>query len=187
MALAASILCGCKSTFTVENYRAPASRIRPDHGVFIVVPPDAFDEPGSGRLCAVTLEEALLRHAKRVELARGVAPLSVHLTNAAAQGFTYVLDTRIHHWEEEPTEWTGKPDFLDLTLRLLQTPDGEIVTEAKFFARSKWASFGGDHVEHLLKPFADEWARAIYEGTEFKTPSPDKQKKKAPPEKPQRY
>ncbi len=146
--------------------------LRPEDAVFIIVPPDAYDEPGSGRKCADTLLEAFRPHANRVKLSDEAATLSVHLTNAATQRFTYVLDTKIYKWEEEPTEWSGKPDILDIGLRLLQTPDGKVVSETRFGGKSKWATLGGDHVEDLLKPLANDWVRAMYEGTDFKLPTP---------------
>lgn len=175
--MAASSLVGCKATFHVQNYQAPANKIRPDDAIFIIVPPDAYDEPRSGQICADTLQEAFRPYANRIKQSDEVASLSVYLTNAADQGFTYLLDSKIYRWEEEPTEWTGKSDFLDICLRLLHTPDGVVVSETRFDGKSKWATFGGDHVEHLLNPLASEWVRAMYEGTDFKAPTPETQKK----------
>jgi len=134
------------------------------------VPPDAYDEPGSGKKCAETLFEAFKPHANRLKLSDEVATLSIQVRNAGNEGFVYVLYPKMYKWEAEPTEWTGKPDILDIGLRLLQTPAGKVVSETRFDGKSKWATLGGDHVEHLLKPLADEWVRAMYEGTEFNGP-----------------
>src|SRR6185436_8668898 len=104
LTIGASGLLGCKSTFHVQSYQAPATSLRPEHAVFIIVPPDAYDEPGSGRKCADTLQEAFKPFASRLKESEETASLDVHLTNAATHGFTYVLDTKIYRWEEEPTE-----------------------------------------------------------------------------------
>jgi hypothetical protein len=168
---------GCKSTFHVQHYQPPASKVSPDAAVFIIVPPDAYDEPGSGRVCADTLQEAFRPYANRIKKSEEIATLNIHLTNAANLGFKLVLEPTIYHWEEEPTEWTGKPDFLDIRLRLLQAPSGDVVSETRFDGKSKWGTFGGDHVDHLLKPLASEWVRSLYEGTEFKVPGSGNQKK----------
>jgi len=168
--MAAFALVGCKSTYLVQNYQAPANRPQPGEGIYIVVPPDAYDEPGSGKLAATTLESAFRTHANRVEQSTQSGPLTTHLSNAAAGGFTYVLDSTIHSWEEEPTEWTGKSDQVDMTLRLLHAPDGAVKSETRFRGNSKWLTFGGDHVQDLLDPLARGWVRAIYEGTDFSAP-----------------
>ncbi|MCB1125815.1 MAG: DUF4823 domain-containing protein [Verrucomicrobiae bacterium] len=170
IAVAATPLVGCKSTYHVQQYQAPGSLLRPEEGVFIIVPPDAYDEPGSGLKCAETLLEAFRPHCQRLTLSDEVTVLGTHLTNAIHQGFTYVLESDVFSWEEEPTEWTGKSDFLNIELRLLSPPDGRVVSKARFDARSKWATFGGDHVEDLLKPFANAWVGALYEGTPFAEP-----------------
>lgn len=165
-----SLLVGCKSTLHIQSYHPPANRLDPRGGVFIIVPPDAYDEPGSGRACATTFLEAFRPYADRIRLSDEVAILGVQLTNAADHGFSYVLDTKIYRWEEEPTEWTGKPDRLDIGVRLLQPADGSTVSETRFDGKSKWATFGGDHVVDLLRPLAQDWVRAMYEGAEFREP-----------------
>ena len=178
LVVVASILVGCKSTLRVQSYQAPAAKLRSEGAVFIVVPQDAYDEPGSGKKCADTMLEAFRPYASRLKLSDEVATLGVHLTNSLARGFTYVLDTKINRWEEEPTEWTGKPDSLDLEMHLLQTQDGMVVSATHFDGKSKWATFGGDHVEHLLKPLADGWVRAMYEGTDFNVATPNNKTKR---------
>lgn len=176
--MASTLLVGCKSTLHIQGYRAPTNRLDPHGAVFIIVPPDAYDEPGSGMACARTFLEAFRPFADRIRLSDEVAILGVQLTNAADQGFSYVLNTTIYRWEEEPTEWTGKPDRLDIEVRILQAADGRTVSETRFDGKSKWATFGGDHVEDLLRPLAQDWVRAMYEGTEFKEPMNGHPKKK---------
>jgi len=171
LVIASTLLAGCKSTLQIQSYHPPANRLDPHGGVFIIVPPDAYDEPGSGMACATTFLEAFRPFADRIKLSDEVAILGVHLTNAAAQGFSYVLDTKIYRWEEEPTEWTGKPDSLDVGVRLLQAADGRTASETRFDGKSKWATFGGDHVADLLRPLAQDWVRAMYEGAEFREPT----------------
>jgi hypothetical protein len=167
--LAATLLVGCKSTNMIRAYKAPPQPLSRDAKVFIGLRPDAYDEPGSGMLAIKTLQKAFEQYA-RTELAEEPIPAWKDLTNAVAAKCTYLLDTTIVKWEEEPTEWTGKSDVLDMKLRLLQVPDGKVVSEAEFEAKSKWATFGGDRVEHLLAPLASGWVRALYEGGEFVAP-----------------
>lgn len=170
--LALTVVVGCKSTYHVQNYQPPPRLLQPEEAVFIIVPPDAFDEPGSGRTCAETLLAVFRPYCQRLKLSDEVAVLGVHLTNAANQGFTYVLESDVFSWEEEPTEWTGKSDFLNIELRLRLPPAGDLVSSVRFDGASKWATFGGDRVEHLLKALAQEWVKALYEGGPMRSPSP---------------
>lgn len=176
--IAVATLMGCKSSYSVQSYKAPVNRPKPEEAVYIVVPPDAYDEPGSGLVAANTLRLTFSTHASRIELSKQTTAPDAHLTTAAAGGFTYVLDTTIHSWEEEPTEWTGKSDQVDMTLRLLHAPDGAVTSETRVRGNSKWMTFGGDHVEDLLNPLASGWVQAIYEGTDFKGPGPATKAKK---------
>lgn len=174
--LTVSVLTGCKSTYQLQTFQAPKAHIPPNAGILIIVPPNADDEPDSGRLAATTLQTAFATHAARVQLSAAVAPLQADLANAAAAGLTYVVEPTLHRWEEEPTEWNGKSDILDIGLRLLQSPDGAVVSAVRFGGKSKWMTFGGDHVEHLFAPLAAEWVRVLYEGGDFKLPTTTKEK-----------
>ena len=128
-------------------------------------------------LAAKTLQNAFQTYATRTQLSGSPVPVSVDITNAAATNCAYLVDPTIVKWEEEPAEWTGKPDVLEMKLQLLQVPDGAVVSSAVFSAKSKWLTLGGDHVEHLLQPFAANWVRALYDGGDFELPGPRPQEK----------
>ncbi len=175
--LAATVLVGCKSTYQVQSYQPPPKPLSRDAAVYIAVRPDAYDEPGSGMLAVKTLQKAFDLYAARTQLSDSPVPVAADLTNAAAAKCTYLLDPTIVKWEEEPTEWTGKPDVLEMKLQVLQVPDGAMLSTTVFSAKSKWMTFGGDHVEHLLQPFATNWVRALYEGVDFQPPGPKPKEK----------
>jgi hypothetical protein len=170
LALVAVWLVGCQSTLRVVNYQPPKEKLKPSDGILIVVPPDAWDEPGSGEKCAKTMVEAFRQYCQRMKLSDEIADLDIQIKKAADEGFVYVLESQLHKWEEEPTEWTGEPDAMDVELRIYQSRDGGLVTQTRLNGKSKWATFGGDQVEHLLKPLAERWVRSLYEGGEFSSP-----------------
>lgn len=168
--IAATLLVGCKSAYQIQSYQPPPKLLSRDAAVFIGVRPDAYDEPGSGLMAVKTLQNAFQFYAARTQLSGSPVPVEADLTNAAAANCAYLLDPTIIKWEEEPTEWTGKPDVLEMKVQLLQVPDGTVVSAAAFSAKSKWMTLGGDHVEHLLQPLATNWVRSLYEGGEFQAP-----------------
>lgn len=167
LVFAALWLVGCQSTLKVVSYQAPPDRLRPEDGILIMIPPDAPDEPGSGEKCARTLVDAFRQYCQRLKLSDEIAGLDIQIKKASSEGFVYVLDTTMHKWEEEPTEWTGMPDTLDVELRIYRSSDGGLETQTRLNGKSKWATFGGDQVEHLLKPLAEGWVKSLYEGGEF--------------------
>ncbi len=176
--LLGAVLVGCKSTYQVRNYHAPAVQIRPEEGVYIIVPEDGPDEPGSGGLAAGTLQALFRHYAQRIRQSEEIAPVSIHLTNAAAAGFVYVLKSKIHLWKEEATGWSGLRDKLDINLRLLRVPGGEVVSEARVQGQSAQMGWTADRVEHLLKGIGGKWVGALYGRSEFQTQNNEDKAKK---------
>lgn len=170
LVLVATVLVGCKSTSQIQSYQPPPKPLSREAGVFMAVRGDAYDEPGSGMLAVKTLQKAFDGYASRTQLSGAPVSVAADLTNAAAAKCAYLVDPTIVKWEEEPTEWTGKPDVLEMKVQLLQVPEGTVLSSAVFNAKSKWMTLGGDHVEHLLQPFATNWVRALYEGVDFQPP-----------------
>ena len=60
-------------------------------------------------------------------------------------------------WEDRATEWSGKPDRIAIELRTVD-PSGRVVDAAVVSGASKWATFGGDHPEDMLRPAILPWA-----------------------------
>lgn len=104
----------------------------------------------------------------RIELSDEAAPLAVHLTNAAAAGFVHVLESKVNLRKEEATEWSGLQDKLDMKLRLLRAPRGEVVSETRLEGQSKLMSWGGDRVELLVQGIGAKWVGALYGHSEFR-------------------
>ena len=61
---------------------------------------------------------------------------------------------QILNWEEHKTEWSGKPDRVEIQIRTIDIKQGKVVDDLIVTGNSKWATFGGDNVYELLpKPF----------------------------------
>ena len=79
-----------------------------------------------------------------------VATLADQLAAARSGGFNYLVAPAIAHWEDRATEWSGRPDRIEIELRTLRTSDGATVALASIEGRSRWATMGGDSPEDLL-------------------------------------
>lgn len=117
---------------------------------------------GSGGKARDAMRDALSQYADRV------APIAAYLSEADAtaeahrQGSDYLVYLRILNWEERATEWSGKPDRLEAEIRLVDAKTMKVLESKIVKGNSKWATFGGDHVEDLLvKPF-NEYAAALF-------------------------
>src|SRR3546814_3053484 len=85
-------------------------------------------------------------------------------TGAGALGreADYLVYLKIHHWEERATEWSGKPDQIEVEIRLFDGRKGTLLASQIVKASSSWATLGGDHPQDLLiKPFND-YAAGIF-------------------------
>src|SRR3546814_13659208 len=79
-------------------------------------------------------------------------------TGAGALGreADYLVYLKIHHWEERATEWSGKPDQIEVEIRLFDGRKGTLLASRIVNASRPWATIGGDHPpDLLLKPFTD--------------------------------
>lgn len=54
------------------------------------------------------------------------------------------------HWEDRATEWSGRPDRIEIEVRTLEVQSGEMLALGSVKGKSKWAALGGDAPEDLL-------------------------------------
>ena len=160
--LAGIAMCGCQSVHNLSNAQPLAVPLRPDEAIFIIVPKDAPDEPGSGRSAATALQSMFQDYAQRIKLSDEIATTETHLNSARAGGFSFLVEPLVWEWKEEPTEWSGVSDKLDVTLRLLRVSTGEVAATARIKSKSTFWTLGGDKVEHLLIASGKTWVQSLY-------------------------
>jgi len=68
----------------------------------------------------------------------------------------------ILHWEDRATEWSGKPDVIEVRLTLIDVASGRPLDETVISGKSKWATFGGDHPQELLAVPFEQYAAALF-------------------------
>jgi hypothetical protein len=73
-----------------------------------------------------------------------------------------VLKPVILHWEERNTEWSGKPDRIEIQVLIYDTTTREVIASSRFSGKSKWATFGGDHPQELLPEPTNEFVDNLY-------------------------
>lgn len=76
--------------------------------------------------------------------------------------FRYYVKPVILHWEERATEWSGKPDVIEIQVVIYDTLSKKSIANSSFKGASKWATFGGDHPQDLLPEPTEKYVKALY-------------------------
>lgn len=148
-----SFLCaGCSATYA---WKEGAARPRlPGRSVYVAVPENGrFDKTvyeASGNQTADAIVAAIRPRVERVVRASSPEPAEDAVKKAKADGLAYVVYPTILHWEDRSTEWSSKPDRIEIRLEVVDVSSGAVVTSDSFTGKSKWATFGGDHPQDLL-------------------------------------
>jgi len=183
LALATILTSGCVHTykrtaltgnhFNCLHTNASALIAQPADGKF-----ENINYPGSGKMTQAALAAAFSERLKKIEMARTESAFSNALEISRAGNYTYLIWPEILHWEDRATEWSGKPDRIEIRIQVVNPPDGETIDAVLIQGKSKWATFGGDQPRDLLaQPIHD------YVGYLFGVETP---KEKDPPRR-ERY
>jgi hypothetical protein len=154
-------LCGCSSRYQqvrTDGFSPPSKLDVRNCSVYISTPSDGSYGgtlyPNSGRMTAQALKSAFSKKVARVKVSTAPETHETGLNNARSQNFSHYLWPDILHWEERATEWSGRPDRIEVKIELVRVDDAKAVDSVIIKGSSKWATFGGDHPQDLLpKPF----------------------------------
>lgn len=155
VACLATVVAGCTSTYKSSSPVRATSKLRSDASAYVALPEDGRFEsipyPGSGRQTSLVVCEAFSKHLVKVEPAPEILPFDQNLQRAKTGSFDYLVVPKILHWEDRATEWSGKSDRIHLELRIVNVTTAETLAVESITGKSKWATFGGDSPEDLLK------------------------------------
>jgi hypothetical protein len=134
--------------------------------VYIAVPKDGIygDEnyPGSGLTTAQTLLSAFAKRVRRVDVAHAYQAYEDALKTARDKGFKYLVYPTILHWEDRATEWSGRPDRVELKIEVIEVATGTQLDNVVIKGTSKWATLGGDHPQDLLPKPVEQFVASLY-------------------------
>lgn len=157
------LLAGCASTYNRHVIAQPPGKLAVGASVRIATPGDGRygDDTyaGSGAMTAAAFRAAFARFSNRVEVDGDCSALA-----CLQQGDPrdYLVLPEILHWEDRATEWSGKPDRIEVKVTVYSGSDGRVLASTIFTGKSKWATFGGDHPQDLLPEPVDAFVRGLY-------------------------
>ena len=163
--IAALSIVGCTSTYQHSEFQAPAAKLNPSKGVVIVVPEDGWygniHYKNSGRMTAHAVRAAFAKHASRTVLARDCSGAEC-LAQVDITRFGYLVKPVILHWEDRATEWSVKPDRIEIQLVVYDTVTMMEVANASYAGKSKLTTFGGDHPQDMLPEPTEQYVSSLY-------------------------
>lgn len=164
--LIATMLVGaCANKFKTDHFTGPSTPISSASGALIMIPEDGqYDGrpyQGSGRMLSNQIEVALSPRVMRVGTTTQ-KDLPAALAQARSEGFDYVIEPKILHWEDRATEWSGRPDRITIKIVVWETATGRSVSTSQERASSRWATLGGDHPQDLLPKLLESWSSRVF-------------------------
>ena len=165
LVLLASLVLGCSSIYDQKVLVQPSTKLIKGQSVVIATPSNGFygtiEYPASGRTTAFEIRSAFTRYSNNVEVNSECKDLVCFKTSKAL-GFDYYVIPEILHWEDRATEWSGKPDKIEIKLSIFEGQSWKELASAILFGKSKWATMGGDHPQDLLPEPLNEYIGSLY-------------------------
>ena len=157
---------GCKTTTVAPVIATTGNKLSRGARVYIATPADGIYGTqvyeGSGSQVMSALRAAFIPNAGEVSVG-GRADLASDAIRAAKQNnCRYAVIPRITQWEDHATEWSGKRDKLELSLRVLRVDNGAEISTTAISGKSSWVTFGGDHPQNLLRGPIEQTVGALY-------------------------
>jgi hypothetical protein len=130
--------------------------------VLVSVPPDGWYEDieyrNSGKMTANAVAAAFAKHAKKVEISN-----DCHGDDCLEKGYGYYVELEILRWEERATEWSGRPDQIEIQIVVFDVATKTALANSSYSGKSKWITLGGDHPQDLLPEPTNQYVSTLYE------------------------
>lgn len=160
-----TILSGCASTYKHSELQAPSEKLDPEKGVLISIPENGWygntQYQNSGRMTANAVRAAFSKNSRKTDLDDNCQENDC-LKDIDKETYSYYVKPVILHWEERATEWSGKPDRIEIQLIVYDAFSKEELANTSYSGKSKWATFGGDHPQDLLPEPTNEYVKSLY-------------------------
>lgn len=156
---------GCSSTYTQLVLQAPSSKLNSSFGVLISTPEDGWygnkTYRNSGRMTANAVMSAFSKYAKRADVVDDCDGDQC-MENIDTTKHGYYVQPKILHWEDRNTEWSGKPDQIEIQITIYDAITKEEVAKSAYTGKSQWATLGGDHPQDLLPEPTLKYVESLY-------------------------
>jgi len=164
MAVCALSLAGCVDTYARKTLERSDVKLPRSSAVVIAVPAaGSFADKTyktSGAQTAAAIHAAFSRETRAVSIAKECTDLPCLITNAG--NANYYVVPEILRWEDRATEWSGKPDKIEIRIAVIDAATMKEVAITIISGKSKWLTMGGDHPQDLLQAPVDAWVHTLF-------------------------
>jgi hypothetical protein len=164
--LSTLLLVSCAHKYAVPPQANLQAHLSAADTVYVATPRNGQDDrprvyEGSGAWTRDAVANALRDRGLQVIPGEPVVEPSEAIAAASSAGADFLVYTRIAHWSDRATEWSGIPDRITLNVSIYEVATGAVLNEQEIRASSRWATFGGDHPQELLPELMRRWAETV--------------------------
>jgi len=184
---AALLSTGCVHTYTATSISRTAM-LNTNHSALIALAEDGRFEkipyPGSGRKTTLAVSGAFSKQLVHSDITPETGSLASALESARSRKFDYLIVPTVVHWEDRATEWSGRPDRIEIELRTVDAASGETLALGTVQGKSRWFTFGGDVPEDLLQVPINAYVNWLFTPVGTELPIPHQVEEPARPRSP---
>ncbi len=160
------LMTACVHKYDVPEDQPSLDLIARSTRVFVRQCKDGADDrpktyKGSGSWTQSAIAEALRDRGARVIEGDAGGNLADALANARAANAEILVSSKIAHWSDRVTEWSGIPDRITINITVVDVSSGKSINRQSVKASSRWATLGGDHPQDLLPELTRRWANTV--------------------------
>ncbi|MGF1776924.1 DUF4823 domain-containing protein [Vibrio nomapromontoriensis] len=166
--ISALALSGCADTHKLNvSEQSSTNKIASSSSVYIALSHDGiYGEKyyiGSGKMLSNIIRARVISQTNDVSVATTPESLRAALATASEKHYDYLLYPTIMHWEDRATEWSGKPDKVEVKISTWDVSADQEVNSVIIEGKSGLGTFGGDHPQDLLPQPISEYLDTLFD------------------------
>ncbi|WP_151441926.1 DUF4823 domain-containing protein [Halomonas lysinitropha] len=159
------LLSGCAASYHQESIKKPDAKLDRNGSVSIAMPANGFygsqEYQSSGRMTASAVRSAFSKVVNTTDIIPECQDINC-MIQAHSATYDYHVIPDILHWEDRATEWSGKPDRIEVKITVYGSQVTSEIASTTISGKSKWATLGGDHPQDLLSEPINAYVRSLY-------------------------
>lgn len=113
-------------------------------------------------MTSAEISSSFKRHSNQVKVTINCDSVAQCLLEAEKAGYDYLVVPEILHWEDRATEWSGKPDRVEIKISTYKVQSEVEIHSTIIAGRGKWVTLGGDHPQDLLSEPMDNYVSTLH-------------------------
>lgn len=162
------IISGCESVGQIRlNKDASWQKLNPSGSAYILFTEDAMygskQCTGSGSAITQLISSDFQKHLNTVKVSNIIGEKQEEgLKKAKAEGFTYLVDSKILLWENRPTEWSGMWDRIELKMNIVDVNSENLIDSVIIKGHGTWVTFGGYHPQNIVDKEINKYVASLF-------------------------